>query len=165
MTIAIRRRGFTLVELLVVISVISILIGLLLPALQQARAAAYRTDCGNNLHQIGMAMHNYQLNYGVLPPARISDQGATWSVLILPFMEQDNLFQQWDETKTYYQQSDTARKIQVKSYFCMARRSSQTPPGESIAGDVPSNGPANAPNVPGALADYAVCIGMRSPCG
>jgi prepilin-type N-terminal cleavage/methylation domain-containing protein len=165
MTIANGRRGFTLVELLVVLSVISILIALLLPAVQQARSAAYRTDCANNLKQIGLAMHNYQLTYEALPPARQSDQGPTWSVLILPFLEQNGLYEQWVEGQTYYQQSNTARLSPVKTYFCMARRASNTPPGESISGDVPSNGPANAPNVPGALGDYAVSIGVRTPCG
>jgi type II secretory pathway pseudopilin PulG len=152
------------VELLVVLSVIAILVALL-PAVQQARSAAYRIDCGNNLRQIGLAMHNYQLQYEALPPARYSDQGPTWAVLILPFLEQGGLWEVWNENLTYYQQTDTARRSVVKTYFCMARRSTATLPGESISGDVPSNGPANAANVPGALSDYAVSIGIRSTCG
>jgi prepilin-type N-terminal cleavage/methylation domain-containing protein len=157
------RRGFTLIELLVVIAVIAILIGLLLPAVQAAREAANRASCGNNLHQIGLAMHLYENTYHCLPPTCVSDQGATWAVLILPYMEQDNFYRTWDLSKTYYQQSDVARLSKVTNYFCPSRRSPSTQPTSSVSGDVPSTGPQDAPNVPGALCDYAVNLGISHP--
>src|SRR5579884_711559 len=81
-----RRRsgGFTLVELLVVIAIIALLMGLLMPAVQQAREAASRISCANNLKQITLAMHQYELNNERLPPRCVGDNGATWAVVILP---------------------------------------------------------------------------------
>ena len=95
-----KRKGFTLVELLVVIAIIGILIGMLLPAVQQVREAARRTACKNNMRQIGLALHNYDSAFDEFP-AGITLTGTTptdanWSVTtwILPQMEQQNLFDQ-----------------------------------------------------------------------
>jgi prepilin-type N-terminal cleavage/methylation domain-containing protein len=153
------RSGFTLVELLVVISIIALLIGLLLPAVQRVREAANRISCANNLHQIGLAFQQYHNDYNTLPPAQLDNGGATWAVMILPYLEQGNLYNQWDLKKSYFQQTTVARVTSVPNYFCPSRRNSYTSPTESIWGDVPSDGPSDAPNVPGALSDYAVSVG------
>jgi prepilin-type N-terminal cleavage/methylation domain-containing protein/prepilin-type processing-associated H-X9-DG protein len=169
-----RRSGFTLIELLVVISIISVLIGMLLPAVQKAREAAARISCANNLKQIGLAMHMYHNDHEKLPPSRtptyeitVSLPGvgpvvwptgkATWAVLMLPYLEQDNLYRQWNPAAMYYSQNATARTTPVKGYFCPTRRSASGSPPVSISGDVPSWIPG-ATHTPGALGDYAVVV-------
>lgn len=90
-----RRRGFTLIELLVVIAIIAVLIALLLPAVQQAREAARRTQCKNNLKQMGLAMHNYHDTYNMFPPGAIASSGGwgtSWYIRILPFVDQAPVF-------------------------------------------------------------------------
>ena len=91
-----KRRGFTLVELLVVIAIIGLLVALLLPAVQAAREAARRTQCTNNLKQMGLAMQLYMNAGGSLPPAcflAIGQTSTSWSVhaRLLPYIEQANL--------------------------------------------------------------------------
>jgi len=86
------RRGFTLIELLVVIAIIAILIALLLPAVQQAREAARRTQCRNNLKQIGIALHNYHDLHKMFAPGTIGgDDDYAWSSMILPQMDRQNI--------------------------------------------------------------------------
>jgi len=97
--VGLRRRGFTLIELLVVIAIIAVLIALLLPAVQQAREAARRSSCQNNLKQLGLAIHNYHDTYNLFPmgyidnPALIggNNGGWSWQAMILPQLEQGNL--------------------------------------------------------------------------
>lgn len=92
------RRAFTLIELLVVIAIIAVLIALLLPAVQQAREAARRTQCRNNLKQIGLAMHNYHDTFGTLPPGDLSGGYSRTSafVSILAFIDQAPMYNVYD---------------------------------------------------------------------
>jgi prepilin-type N-terminal cleavage/methylation domain-containing protein/prepilin-type processing-associated H-X9-DG protein len=120
------RPAFTLIELLVVIAIIAILIGLLIPAVQKVREAAARTECANNLKQIGLAMHGYMDVRKSLPPNGVyAWTGAAvvptspWSALsrILPYIEQEGLFRRIDFTTPYSAQPGVTSK-RVATYIC-----------------------------------------------
>jgi prepilin-type N-terminal cleavage/methylation domain-containing protein/prepilin-type processing-associated H-X9-DG protein len=100
-----RSAGFTLVELLVVIAIIGILVALLLPAIQAAREAARRSQCTNNLKQLGIGFHNYESSYKGFPPRRwsASDQGYTgWGTFILPFVEEQSIYDRYNFKYDFY---------------------------------------------------------------
>jgi len=122
-----RKRGFTLIELLVVIAIIAILVALLLPAVQQAREAARRTQCKNNMKQIGLALHNYLDVHSAFPPSFVSDistrdtPGGEWSVhaRILPFLEEANLYNQANLSLPYDDPANGDIATQrVGAYLC-----------------------------------------------
>ncbi len=128
-----RRRnvssGFTLIELLVVIAIIAVLIALLLPAVQQAREAARRTQCRNNLMQIGLAIHNYEMAHSTLPPGSVNASATIednpvgyhvgWMVQILPFMDQMVAYRKYDfDQGVYAEKNESVRRHLIPSYIC-----------------------------------------------
>ena len=127
-----QRSGFTLVELLVVIAIIGILIGMLLPAVQQVREAARRADCLNKLRQIGLATHMFHDTNNAFPPARLTappdgadddcrNGCASWFVRILPHVEQGNMYAQWDLALDYSQQPESATATPIPTFLCSTR--------------------------------------------
>ena len=118
-----RRRAFTLIELLVVIAIIAVLIALLLPAVQQAREAARRTQCKNNLKQIGLALHNYHDTFNVFPPALcLTLSGADFGqwgpqARLLPYLDQANLQRLIDFSLPYNTQLAVVR-TRIPTYMC-----------------------------------------------
>ena len=161
-----RSRGFTLIELLVVIAIIAILIGLLLPAVQKVREAAARSQCQNNLKQMGLAMHNYNDVYNALPWARTKggENRSTWARILLPFIEQGNVFNIFTTPISGVNQTDgfnnltssdpqvrAATQAQVKVFLCPSRRSSALCPIDPDTTTYPLGW--------GMGSDYAGCIG------
>lgn len=146
-----RRSGFTLIELLVVIAIIALLIALLLPAVQQAREAARRGQCKNNLKQIALAIQNFHDAKGTLPSSRLGPQHASWFVQILPYLDQTPLYKQWNLNETYYLQKPSVITTSVPGYYCPSRRT----PMLSKQFEVSSTGLPDTLEHPGALGDYA----------
>ncbi|HEY4261472.1 MAG TPA: DUF1559 domain-containing protein [Schlesneria sp.] len=150
------RRGFTLIELLVVIAIIAVLIALLLPAVQQARESARRTQCSNNLKQIGLAIHNYHDSHNRFPPAA-TDTGLSRSsafVSILPFLDQGNTYQQYDFNLLNTDPVNlTAVSQRIPAYLC---------PTAPFRRAVPIAGCDTNSRAPGT---YAISTGSLTPYG
>lgn len=158
-----RRTGFTLVELLVVIAIIGVLVGLLLPAVQAAREAARRSQCANNLRQLGIAAHNFHDINGKLPYTRSGggQNRHTWALILLPFMEQGNIYSVYNSPIAGVNQTDgmnnhtstdpaivAVRQTAMKLHLCPTRRT--TPAFSPIT---------SGSTVLGIPSDYATCSG------
>lgn len=147
------RRGFSMIELLVVMAIIGLLLALLLPAVQRSREAARMVECKNHLKHLALSIHGFHDTYQKLPPSRMDNKLATWAVLILPYLEQAPVYDQWRLDKKYYEQNDTARLAVIPGFYCPSRRSA---PAFSTVGDVDA---PSTTHVPGTLIDYAVSSG------
>jgi len=167
-----RAWGFTLIELLVVIAIIAILIALLLPAVQQAREAARRTQCRNQMKQLGIALHNYHDNFNVMPPGAVNPgvdaiaqlpysnnctvecRNIVWSLAILPYIEQTALYNQINFSLpiTKAQRSGTGPATDQGALFTF----------EVTAFRCPSDVPYAEPLNQGGQGHYAITNGRRS---
>jgi prepilin-type N-terminal cleavage/methylation domain-containing protein/prepilin-type processing-associated H-X9-DG protein len=124
-----RARGFTLIEMMMVVMIIAVLIALFLPAVQSTRELARMTQCRNYLLQFGIALGNYASTHGVLPPGVVDDKGPIsnlpvgyhvgWAVQILPFIEEGNIYRRVDFRQgVYAPASATALATQIKNFLC-----------------------------------------------
>ncbi len=176
------RRGFTLIELLVVIAIVAVLVALLLPAVQQARSAARMSSCTNNLRQIAIALHNFHDAHQRFPPARLvlyrrdpvlnnrgSEPGLdepSWLAHILPYVEQDNLAQQWNLYEPYSTHPLRARASIVPTFICPERRSASKAVTADLTREIvaPCGCVIGRQDVPGGMvADYVGNHGDPSP--
>ncbi len=137
-----RRGGFTLIELLVVIAIIAVLIALLLPAVQQAREAARRSQCKNNLKQLGLALHNFHDTFNRFPAGTNPDiepwktpgstdanYGSNWKIFILPYIDQAPIYGKWQfNTSSGYSNSNNITPLLAKNMISVYRCPSSTLP-------------------------------------
>jgi prepilin-type N-terminal cleavage/methylation domain-containing protein/prepilin-type processing-associated H-X9-DG protein len=171
-----RSRGFTLVELLVVIAIIGMLVGLLLPAINSAREAGRRATCMNNLHQLGLALLNYESSKHCFPqPAVVQAvvdlpgtyntwveasslatgagmHGQSWMLEVLPFMEYEKLYNQWDRQKSVLGNTQVST-TDVKGFYCPSRRQGLRKGDSSMM---------LSPSMEGGGTDYGGCVGRMN---
>ena len=150
------RHGFTLVELLVVIAIIGILVALLLPAIQAAREAARRTQCVNNLKQIGLAIHMHHDNKRVFPTGRdrVDSYGVSWAYYVLPYMEENAVYDAFVKgSRVDDPTNSSAMRVPISVYACPSRRSA------AADRDFDNDGMAPVVKAAGTLGDYAANAG------
>lgn len=132
------RPAFTLIEVLVVIAIIGILVALLLPAIQYAREAARRTQCANNMHQVGIALSNYEGTHKGLPPASVLPIGKTFQpysghTRLLPYLEQTNLAKLIDwNVSSEFTSNPTAAETRVEAYMCPSEKNDRARPTPTL---------------------------------
>ena len=144
MLVSRKSRGFTLIELLVVIAIIAVLIALLLPAVQQAREAARRSQCKNNLKQLGLALHNYESTFTQFPPSRISISSPrfekSWITMCLPYLDQAPIYNTYDGNLPWYHpNNDTATTTVLPTLICPSATGRSAQPSQQLYTDI-SNG-------------------------
>jgi prepilin-type N-terminal cleavage/methylation domain-containing protein/prepilin-type processing-associated H-X9-DG protein len=164
------RRGFTLVELLVVIAIIGILVALLLPAIQAAREAARRSQCTNNLKQIGLATLNYHDSTKYLPPCRVEDGQQTWLMLILDYMEEAQVKDLWDpQLGCFYDQKYQTRTAIIDAFYCPSQDHdsriliANNPPADKHSGVHAAIEPSGGTGWSGSISDYRAVGGSTCP--
>ncbi|MFO0928310.1 MAG: DUF1559 domain-containing protein [Gemmataceae bacterium] len=154
-----RRQAFTLVELLVVIAIIGVLAGLLLPAVQKVREAANRTQCINNLKQIGLAAHNYHDAKKQFPQNHRPGGGAVrirWFTRLLPYLEQDTLYSRYDESTNW----DSATNAPVTATFVKIGTCPSSPEGTRLDLNPQQASKWTSPRL-FAVSDYAGVYGVH----
>jgi prepilin-type N-terminal cleavage/methylation domain-containing protein len=160
----IARTGFTLVELLVVIAIIGILVAFLLPAVQAAREASRRSQCQNNLKQIGLAVQNHHEAKRVFPMGRngFDQKAVSWAFFILPYIEESTIYNAWDSHSMVYDTSnDATMRTPIEAYACPSRRRAAADRNFDNNNNPP---PANAIGV-ATLCDYAANAGIQLMTG
>ena len=160
------KRAFTLIELLVVIAIIAVLIALLLPAVQQAREAARRTQCRNNMHQIGLALHNYHDAHSTFPPGSINNSTGSphmaprisAGALILPYLDEMSLYNSMNFSLSMGTPGDagtgdtthgnaTAVQASLAQYACPSDKSPELTTGQHLSATYPFRQTNYVPNI------------------